>query len=319
MFQQSLPAEIIRHWASLASEPELFHRAADDQALLLFLWARLGHRVGELAPHVSWKPCERLTESALRYAEAKLEDVRHLLRKSNSILSPLTDPLSVELGLNRWLAGDREEAYSDWLAWVLTNFGHPELVGKLLYGDAIPPALLDCKTHCLCEREVWVPQGHVGQAGYLDLVLRFGLEALIVIEVKVEGADSADTVKQEGYGAWLKEKEQQASFKDAILLAIAGKSHEYNGFRLLCWKDFCCRLRQCLPRVMTELNLTTAALAAAFVGAVEQNLLRLPSLTNVEQPGSTTSYLGRIDEVTSYLRNSLSYLGGCNDKPGSQG
>jgi len=38
---------------------------------------------------------------------------------SSARLKPLGEPLEHDLGVNRWLAGAREEAYSDWLTWLL--------------------------------------------------------------------------------------------------------------------------------------------------------------------------------------------------------
>ena len=299
MLQQSREAKLISYWASLARPPITYQEAAHEQSEIILFWADLGRRVAGIGPQVSWEQCDLLTKAALAYAKDIAANASDLLMKSNSWLSPLEDPLTVDMGLNRWLARDREEAYSDWLAWILSSLGDADLIGRLLYGNEIPQALLACKTQCVCDREVWAPRGHVDQAGRLDLVLRFDAEAVLVIEVKVEGADSADTVKQSGYYGWL--VSQEAQFKDAVLLAIDGKAQEYNGFNLVCWRSFCQRLRLLLPEIVTKKGLVTAALSAGFIAAAERNILQFPSLCNISQPSVAMLQLDQLDRVIEYL------------------
>jgi len=228
------------------------------------------------------------------------------LRASNDALAPIEDPLQLRLGLHRWLASDREEAYSDWLAWVLEELATPERVGWLLYRDAIPPPLLRGTEHCKSVREVWVPTGHSGQSGKLDIVARFGPEATLVIEVKVIGAESADTVKQAGYHRWL-QGEQRAG-RDALLIVKSGKAAgEYEQFKLLLWEDVCRNLRSLLPEIIREGRICTAALMAAFIGAVEQNLMGFPSLSGVGVGSRGTEMLkllNKIDTIIEYLESS---------------
>jgi hypothetical protein len=47
------------------------------------------------------------------------ERLRTLLMRSNALLSPLADPLLTDCGVHEWLSRSREEAYSDWLAWIV--------------------------------------------------------------------------------------------------------------------------------------------------------------------------------------------------------
>ena len=64
----------------------------------------------------SWDSARLLVQSgeALdHYARQHLEDA---FAHSDKELSPLRDPLSLNLGKHRWLSADREESYSDWLA-----------------------------------------------------------------------------------------------------------------------------------------------------------------------------------------------------------
>lgn len=256
---------------------------------------------------VNWEAVKRLQQAAVKVAAAKFAELNTLLAKSDQLLSPLQDPLKLKFGLHRWMAGDREEAYSDWLAWVLDEMASPERVGRLLYGDAVPPELLACKSCCATDREVWVPTGHAGQAGRLDCVVRFGDEAVIVIEVKVVNAEAADTGKQTGYGEWL--ENTNAKFKSKILIAPDGDTaKEYEGeFKPFLWQDLCKRIRWLLPELIVEGRIASAALMAAFVGSVEQNILGFPYLARVGT-GSDSDLLamvGQLDTVTDYLRSIL--------------
>lgn len=54
------------------------------------------------------------------------ERLRRVLRESNRRLRPLFDPLNSDFGLLRWLASGREEAYSDWLEWILEQISPRE-------------------------------------------------------------------------------------------------------------------------------------------------------------------------------------------------
>ena len=58
--------------------------------------------------------------------------LKTLLERSNETLSPLSDPLLEDYGVHEWLSRSREEAYSDWLAWVLRQIKEPRDVLRLL-------------------------------------------------------------------------------------------------------------------------------------------------------------------------------------------
>jgi hypothetical protein len=109
-------------------------------------------------------------------AESKL---RNLLDESDLLFHPLCDPLLADAGLNRCLREDREEAYSDWLAWVLQQIGNAEDVLKLLRIDD-PEILERCHTLPLT-----VSREKVIACGRLDLVIRISQEIVVLIEVKI--------------------------------------------------------------------------------------------------------------------------------------
>jgi hypothetical protein len=177
--------------------------------------------------------------------------------------------------MHRWLHSEREEAYSDWLKWVLDQLNDGEKVLKLLH--VRDENLLNyCRNKKLTIlREVVIEQGR------LDLVLRYGNEFVMVIEVKTVAAEKADVQKQLGYCEWI--GNQPASRKaPPALLVVAAQEQDYCGFVPVLWEDFCIGLRRLAPELYATLGLSKTAVILAFVGAVEANLLHL----SVPQQGS---------------------------------
>ena len=275
-----------------------------DGSLRLKEWGDLGRGLPSKEKSrvpVSWESCRRLINSAEALVGPKVSKLQDLIRKSEARLS-LQEPLTLRFDRHRWLASDREEAYSDWLALVLTELG-AQFIKPLLYGNEIPPTLSDAQGDFTVDREFWVPNGHEGHGGRLDLAITFDSGQVLVIEVKVVGAEAADTEKQKGYVHWLKRQEKPVK---PILIAIDGSS-EYHGFRTLKWEDFCKRARFLLPKVIHRRGVVVASLLAAFVGAVEVNLLRFPALhwiSTGQEPRTVLAALrlgSGLDEVIDYL------------------
>ena len=271
------------------------------------MWADLAPRIARTTARreePSWAAMRALTGATVRHAKARVEELQRVVRESERLLSPLPDPLRVDFSLNRWLAEDREEAYSDWLAWILERISTASQISALLFGESAPAGLLGVSTPCSVDREQWVPSGHPGRAGRLDCVLRFGKEAIIVIEVKVVGVESADTVKQAGYWKWL--QAENVPITGAVLLATSREQpKEYDCFRLLQWEEFCVRARRLLPQIAENNDTSTALLVAAFIGAVEQNLLTLPSLASLDhklKPAEALLLCREANRVEAYIR-----------------
>ncbi len=209
--------------------------------------------------------------AARQLFETQAEVIRSRLAESTKRLAPLADPLAMDFGLHRWLAADREEAYSDWLQWILQQIQAPADVFRLL-GVPPPEDLQEWRSAPpMVGRELPVPEGHVDQTGRLDLLVRYERRALFVLEVKKTDADQADTRKQTGYKRWL--EDQPEPYKYPILIAVDAEEEIYEGFRLLRWSDLCIGLRHLAGRLATEGQLVVAALTLALTGAVEQNLL----------------------------------------------
>jgi hypothetical protein len=239
---------------------------------IISTWAKLGVRL-RTEKHekvISWEAVDRLISSARQKFATERVRFRELINESNRRLKPLEDPLLTDFGVHRWLSNKREEAWSDWLEWLLCQFD--AVMVFELFGLE-PPDVFKKNPSILfrTQREFVIPQGHEGRGGRLDIVIRFGSLALIVIEVKVTGADNADTAKHKGYCNWI--DRQPEPIKHPVLLAIQGEQQLYDRFTLIHWSDICHRIRARLQILMTEKGFVTAALASGFVGAVEQKLL----------------------------------------------
>ncbi len=146
--------------------------------------------------------------------------LKAILGKSRKLLAPLEEPFDVDLGCHRWLNEEREESYSDWLEWVICQAGNPARVFQL-FDLGSPPNELISEDELHVQRECCVPHGCADQEGRLDLVIRFGNKAIIVVEIKKIDADEADTAKQQGYNQWL--AMQNHPCKRTVLVAAAGQ------------------------------------------------------------------------------------------------
>lgn len=134
----------------------------------------------------------------------------------------------------------------------------------------------EVKTFAPPDREVWIRDN----TRRLDIVIKYEGAVLIVVEVKVTGADSAETAKQEDYFDWM--NEQPEPFRRAILVANDASMEEYKKFRFVSWAHVCVELRRIAPRYISGRPIV-AAMILAFVSAVERNLLNM-SLPALEAP-----------------------------------
>src|SRR5579859_2820346 len=100
-----------------------------DYPALLRTWAAL-KPTGErpMAIRSSWSAANRLVAAAREKLRCEAERLERLLQASRQKLRPLQDPFDLDLGLHRWLAADREEAYSDWLQWVIQQIRTPSKI-----------------------------------------------------------------------------------------------------------------------------------------------------------------------------------------------
>lgn len=246
--------------------------STDSRSTLLSTWASLGAelRTSRSAVALDWTPVSRMIEVARDKLAGDAKRLRTLLNESRRRFAPLEEPFDVDLGLHRWLDAEREEAYSDWLEWVVRQARDSEQVFRLFHLQSPPKGVIGSQPPEV-KREHCVPYGHSGQEGRLDLVIRFGDEALIVVEVKKGDVDSADTDKQIGYKKWV--EEQACRYKYSVLLGASAAEETYEGFESRTWATVCLEMRRLAVEFCEEHRVMTAAIVLAFVGAVEQNLL----------------------------------------------
>ncbi len=231
-------------------------------------WAHLGSLRRPRARAAEWAAVTQIMESARRLLVVNEEKLKRLFAESERKLDGLAEPFETDLGVHRWLSTAREEAYSDWLDWIVRQVQHPRLVFQL-FQIPLPPDLAEWD-HLVptVQREVVVPDGR------LDLVIRYSGRALLVIEVKTNAPGSPALAKQEPYVRWLHQEHEPIRVP---ILLVAERPENPHGFEVMFWRNFCQTLRRLLPVLRKSKGTTVAAMALAFVGAVEQNLLELPA------------------------------------------
>jgi hypothetical protein len=237
-------------------------------------WATLAEilRARKQRQSVDWEAVNRVVTDAKAALAVRAVELKDLLRLSKQLLEPFDDPLTHDLGLHRWLAQEREEAYSDWLQWVLVQLRYPDLVYSLF--NRPPPLGWEHwrEDRPNIKREVTVPQGHEGQRGRLDLLIEYSNRAILVVEVKTTSADTADTLKQKGYSRWV---DNHSVVRNTVLLATHASEELYEGFTFCSWADLCVNLRRTIATRKGNWPHLVTAMMIAFIAAVEQNLVQL--------------------------------------------
>jgi len=236
-----------------------------------------------------WDAVSALIAAEDRSMASGRDQLKNLLSCSRQSLAPFHDPLEVPLAGHRWLRLDREEAYSDWLEWVLAELREPGALLSVLgvtFAEQQDPVMRPV----IIKREPQIKYGHENHEGRLDLLIQFGASALVVVEVKVTPADASDTDKHTGYCRWLLEERRDIpdSMKETVLITPAATKEEYSGFVHVGWSDVCVRLRNLVPEIIADGRTLSAALILCFIAAVEQNLLGLASIP----PGREDTLVG---------------------------
>ncbi len=159
----------------------------------------------------------RTWEQLTQRLQTNVEDA---IAASNEELSPLSDPLKLNLGEHRWLSDDREESYSDWLVWILQGMsGADEILTLFGVGD-------DCARRELGKGSV--RRELPSEWGRTDVVVRFGDRGLFIIEVKIgpTGKDFPDQLKR--YEEWA--CNQGRGRKLFALLGTVKPAHDIRSF-----------------------------------------------------------------------------------------
>jgi hypothetical protein len=187
------------------------------------------------------------------------------LAVSDAELSPLGEPLKLHLGAHRWLSVDREESYSDWLAWILQGMsGAAEILPLFALDDEVTTELLGPVESI--HREEWSEHGRT------DIEVRFGERGLLLIEVKVQ--NTGDELLEQLKRYALRVAREHVERRLLVLLGRGAPAWSIEPFTFTDWQTLCQRLRRYANRVK-KTDLLRAAAILIFCGAVEQNLFGL--------------------------------------------
>lgn len=251
----------------------------DSTPRILELWSELYWTYGSpFTPNAqTWNSATALIDAALA-TELSARDVLHrVLVDSSRAFSPLSDPLKIDFGTHRWLSSSREEAYSDWLAWILEQTSNPKQLLRLfgIQDDFMPPGPVQKP---IIEREIPI----LDRVRRLDLVVRFGRHLELVVEVKTRTFDQEDVRSQlVDYAAWATSRTVPTR---CFFLAVDADGLECPAvFEILPWRELSLRIRGLAQHWILNseeglggsTSLVRAAMALAFCGAIERNLLAL--------------------------------------------
>jgi hypothetical protein len=267
-----------------------------ESAKILQTWASLYKAEPYKAAQVSWSPVTEMIRVAEAEAQKLESELKQLLNVSDARLRAISlcDPLVADAGLNRWLKREREEAYSDWLKWILDQLGSPaDVLGVLGVTESEIVAIATSQENAFkIEREQYI------SAGRLDLLLTLDDSVMIIVEVKKLSAEASDTAKQAGYYEWLESK--RVPRRRALLLTTDAAEDKYENFSTLLWADVCIRLRCLFPALNTRIGSVKTAMFVAFVSAVETNLLNLVAPSRETDAVERFSYARTIEHLKKY-------------------
>jgi hypothetical protein len=134
-------------------------------------------------------------------------------------------------------------------------------------------------------------------------LVELGDEVLLAIEVKLGEAENADTGKNAGYRRALEAAERGRRFKHYVILVLDAKDEMYFGFKPRLWSDVCIGFRVAAARLCRRGELLRAAMILAYVGAVEQNMLKLQRVR--QGAGNEVSATLALPRITYHLNQFL--------------
>ena len=173
------------------------------------------------------------------------------------------DPLTGKLDLDshRWLRGEREESYSDWLAWIIERQDDASRVLRLFGVEA----LADAHEELTVRREVCISDGRP------DLVIRHSSLNVLCVEVKTKSLPREGQLQD--YVKWLAGVGSQL---DLVLLAVDQPEDEPlpEHCRFCSWRQVSLGLRAWASGWLPDRQYD-AVMTLAFCGAVERNLLSM--------------------------------------------
>ncbi len=241
-------------------------------------WGKL-HPAAQREP-LSWESALLLVQSARDLDQCSRSWLKDALAQSEKELSPLGEPLRLNLGAHRWLSADREESYSDWLAWIFQGMPGSEILAQFSLSDKCPAELTEAPEYV--RREVGRGEART------DIEVSFGGRGFLLIEVKVKDVGAEISCQLQRYANKLADKHN-------LLLVLLGTEApepdvKTSGFTFVRWDTLCRNLRNHANRVKNS-DILRAAAILIFCGAAEQNLLGLSAKPRPFHATATADYL----------------------------
>jgi hypothetical protein len=247
-------------------------------ALMLQHWAGLGAGLRESASRPE-QPTPRSFEASFAGLIRSAKVLRQLdelmldevIEQTRAQLDPLGEPLEQDFGLNRWLAGAREEAYSDWLLWLFARMTIGDLAGVL---DVPELRDLGIDSPVLGEREIWIGQGSSeNSAGRLDILMRLLDRVLLIVEVKKEDIGDLGVQQLIRYRNMLLADPYLSRYRQIYILLSPIVLADVDGIKIRDYSKFCRNIRRLAMRWTATKKRLEAAAALMVTGAIEANLL----------------------------------------------
>jgi len=268
----------------------------------LAAWGRRLRNEGKTA-QTATTALRHLVEAATLQGAQAIEEFQEAVQRSAKRLAPLGEPLmELDFTEHRWVAGHREEAHSDWLQWILANAEPAELL--CVFGIDDPKTIAACQgSNIVVLRECRVREGHEGSTGRLDLLVELGDEVLLIVEIKLGEAEDADTKKNAGYCHSVEAEDYRQRFKSFVILVVDAEEETYFGFKPRLWKDVCIGFRLVAARLCRRGEMLKAGMILAYVGAVEQNMLKLQGMRHANE--NTVAAALALPRITYHLNQFL--------------
>jgi hypothetical protein len=282
--------ELCQAWRLYAQWGQLIKRQALDQA------------DAADSPDADCGPVQRVADAFLGLVEHERIHLSALLRQADDRLAPFSDPLRLRFSGHRWLdpEREREESYSDWLAWLLEQMNSAEQVLRIfdLEDSEFGTIVRDKKPVVSREESIRTTTGGVKR---LDIVVRFEDAGVLLVEVKIRDlSDAGGGDNLPIYGSWLERCWPDPKCRRAILLVPISMESSFSGWEVLSWDHVSLKLRlhAAANSTSTPSKLLFAAMLLCFASAVEQNLLGIRGTGATTSAPQTALYLEKFLERT---------------------
>lgn len=253
----------------------------------------------------------RIVNTFRALVESEKTHLIGLLVKADRQFAPFSDPFRLPMSGHRWLdlGREREESYSDWLAWIVERMDSAEQVLRLFGLEQTEFADRVRRSKPKLSREESFPATG-GEMKRLDIVVRFGDVGILLVEVKVRGLDVAGGLDNlPDYYTWLEGCQADPARRCALFLVPPAElircedflegaqpmESPCSGWEVRSWESVSlmlrCRARESIVSHPEELLF--AAMLICFAGAVEQNVLGFDGSGKTISTPQTALYLER--------------------------